>query len=145
MHKVTRRERGNRLGCYPGFRGCTIWLTGLSGAGKTTVAFATEKVLTEVWENYRTLPKKLNTWILNGFVKLPLWLLFSWVYHRMPLMVIMFETGCVRILGSVRRDDVKTYAELLKSRNCLLIWELLLLHHSSALTLVIGTERGRYI
>ncbi|VDD86238.1 unnamed protein product [Enterobius vermicularis] len=48
MHKVTRRERGNRLGCYPGFRGCTIWLTGLSGAGKTTVAFATEKVLTEL-------------------------------------------------------------------------------------------------
>ena len=27
------------------FRGCTIWFTGLSGAGKTTVAFALEEYL----------------------------------------------------------------------------------------------------
>jgi 3'-phosphoadenosine 5'-phosphosulfate synthase len=27
------------------FRGCTIWFTGLSGAGKTTIAFALEEYL----------------------------------------------------------------------------------------------------
>ncbi len=27
------------------FRGCTVWFTGLSGAGKTTIAFALEEYL----------------------------------------------------------------------------------------------------
>ena len=34
---VTRAIRGNVLGLRRGFRGCTIWFTGLSGAGKTTL------------------------------------------------------------------------------------------------------------
>ncbi|KAI6234592.1 Bifunctional 3'-phosphoadenosine 5'-phosphosulfate synthase [Aphelenchoides fujianensis] len=38
QHKVGREERTASLGKYPGFRGCTIWLTGLSGAGKTTIS-----------------------------------------------------------------------------------------------------------
>ena len=60
-HKVTRARRGEVLGS--GFRGCTIWftgeisfvnyfilltfylLTGLSGAGKTTISFALEEYL----------------------------------------------------------------------------------------------------
>ena len=33
------------LGQRGGFRGCTIWLTGLSGAGKTTISFALEEYL----------------------------------------------------------------------------------------------------
>ncbi|CAB4054927.1 PAPSS [Lepeophtheirus salmonis] len=33
------------LGEGNGFRGCTIWFTGLSGAGKTTIAFGLEKYL----------------------------------------------------------------------------------------------------
>ena len=33
------------LGSRGGFRGCTIWFTGLSGAGKTTIAFALEEYL----------------------------------------------------------------------------------------------------
>merc|ERR1719228_1615978 len=44
-HKVSRSKRGEVLGSRGGFRGCTIWFTGLSGAGKTTVAFALEEYL----------------------------------------------------------------------------------------------------
>jgi len=42
---VTRAKRGNVVGQRGGFRGCTIWFTGLSGAGKTTLAFALEEFL----------------------------------------------------------------------------------------------------
>lgn len=42
-HNVNRNERAEILGS--GFHGCTIWFTGLSGAGKTTVAFAIEQYL----------------------------------------------------------------------------------------------------
>lgn len=48
QHKVGRDERAEILGRHSGFRGCTIWLTGLSGAGKTTIAFGVEKALTQV-------------------------------------------------------------------------------------------------
>lgn len=34
--------RGKNLGLCRGFRGCTVWLTGLSGAGKTSIAFELE-------------------------------------------------------------------------------------------------------
>ncbi|XP_061165941.1 bifunctional 3'-phosphoadenosine 5'-phosphosulfate synthase-like isoform X3 [Saccostrea echinata] len=44
-HHVTRDKRGKVLGAKKGFRGCTIWLTGLSGAGKTTISFALEEYL----------------------------------------------------------------------------------------------------
>ncbi len=44
-HQVSREQRGKILGEHAGFRGCTIWFTGLSGAGKTTVAFAVEGTL----------------------------------------------------------------------------------------------------
>jgi len=42
---VSRSTRAKKLGLKNGFRGCTIWFTGLSGAGKTTVAFALEEYL----------------------------------------------------------------------------------------------------
>ncbi|XP_065072136.1 bifunctional 3'-phosphoadenosine 5'-phosphosulfate synthase 1-like isoform X2 [Rhopilema esculentum] len=42
---VTRDKRGQVIGQSHGFRGCTIWLTGLSGAGKTTLAHALEEYL----------------------------------------------------------------------------------------------------
>lgn len=42
---VSRENRGNSLGVHKGFRGCTIWMTGLSGAGKTSIAFQVEKHL----------------------------------------------------------------------------------------------------
>jgi 3'-phosphoadenosine 5'-phosphosulfate synthase len=42
-HSVSRSRRGQVMGSR--FRGCTIWFTGLSGAGKTTVAFALEEYL----------------------------------------------------------------------------------------------------
>ncbi|KAK6048015.1 hypothetical protein COOONC_14480 [Cooperia oncophora] len=48
QHKTGREERAAVLGKHDGFRGCTIWFTGLSGAGKTTIAFAVEKILTQV-------------------------------------------------------------------------------------------------
>lgn len=44
-HHVTREVRGQNLGICRGFRGCTIWLTGLSGAGKTSIAFELEAFL----------------------------------------------------------------------------------------------------
>ncbi|KAL8617610.1 hypothetical protein ACOMHN_064700 [Nucella lapillus] len=44
-HHVSRDNRGKALGLRSGFRGCTIWLTGLSGAGKTTISFALEEYL----------------------------------------------------------------------------------------------------
>ncbi len=42
--QVSRTDRQKMLGQ----RGCTIWLTGLSGSGKSTIAVATEKVLNEL-------------------------------------------------------------------------------------------------
>ncbi|XP_071106366.1 bifunctional 3'-phosphoadenosine 5'-phosphosulfate synthase-like isoform X3 [Haliotis cracherodii] len=42
---VSRDKRGKAVGSKGGFRGCTIWLTGLSGAGKTTISFALEEYL----------------------------------------------------------------------------------------------------
>ncbi|XP_052263475.1 bifunctional 3'-phosphoadenosine 5'-phosphosulfate synthase-like isoform X3 [Dreissena polymorpha] len=44
-HNVSRDKRGQVLGTKSGFRGCTVWLTGLSGAGKTTISFALEEYL----------------------------------------------------------------------------------------------------
>uniref|UniRef100_A0A2M4BGK2 Putative bifunctional atp sulfurylase/adenosine 5'-phosphosulfate kinase n=2 Tax=Anopheles marajoara TaxID=58244 RepID=A0A2M4BGK2_9DIPT len=44
-HNVSREVRGQNLGLCRGFRGCTIWLTGLSGAGKTSIAFELEAYL----------------------------------------------------------------------------------------------------
>jgi 3'-phosphoadenosine 5'-phosphosulfate synthase len=44
-HHVSRSKRGQVLGQRGGFRGCTIWFTGLSGAGKTTISFALEEYL----------------------------------------------------------------------------------------------------
>jgi len=42
---VSRAQRGKALGQRGDFRGCTIWFTGLSGAGKTTLSFALEDYL----------------------------------------------------------------------------------------------------
>nr|CAD7397671.1 unnamed protein product [Timema cristinae] len=44
-HQVSRDKRGQVLGNLRGFRGCTVWLTGLSGAGKTSIAFELEAYL----------------------------------------------------------------------------------------------------
>ncbi|XP_050312090.1 bifunctional 3'-phosphoadenosine 5'-phosphosulfate synthase [Anthonomus grandis grandis] len=44
-HIVTRAKRGQILGHLRGFRGCTVWFTGLSGAGKTAISFELEAYL----------------------------------------------------------------------------------------------------
>jgi len=41
---VSRNTRGQLMG-QGGFRGCTVWFTGLSGSGKTTLSFALEDYL----------------------------------------------------------------------------------------------------
>ena len=41
-HHVSRDKRGQVLGSKGKFRGCTVWFTGLSGAGKTSVSFELE-------------------------------------------------------------------------------------------------------
>ena len=41
---VSRAKRAKVLGAGQ-FRGCTVWFTGLSGAGKTTISFAVEDYL----------------------------------------------------------------------------------------------------
>ena len=49
---VTRAIRGSVLGLRRGFRGCTIWFTGLSGAGKTTLGtFSGNECTVEVRQN----------------------------------------------------------------------------------------------
>ncbi|KAK9303274.1 hypothetical protein QLX08_005035 [Tetragonisca angustula] len=45
VHHVSRERRGGTYGKFKGFRGCTIWLTGLSGAGKTSISFQLENYL----------------------------------------------------------------------------------------------------
>ena len=47
-HHVSRVKRGRTLGSVRGFRGCTVWLTGLSGAGKTSIAFQVEAFLVDL-------------------------------------------------------------------------------------------------
>lgn len=44
-HHVSRDKRGQILGKERGFRGCTVWFTGLSGAGKTSISFELEAYL----------------------------------------------------------------------------------------------------
>lgn len=44
-HHVSREKRGESYGKFKGFRGCTVWLTGLSGAGKTSISFQLENYL----------------------------------------------------------------------------------------------------
>jgi 3'-phosphoadenosine 5'-phosphosulfate synthase len=44
-HHVSRDTRGKILGHLRGFRGCTVWFTGLSGAGKTSISFELEAFL----------------------------------------------------------------------------------------------------
>lgn len=46
-HHVSRTKRGQAIGHVRGFRGCTVWLTGLSGAGKTSIAFQVEAILVD--------------------------------------------------------------------------------------------------
>ncbi|XP_033329993.2 bifunctional 3'-phosphoadenosine 5'-phosphosulfate synthase 2 [Megalopta genalis] len=45
IHQVSREKRGESYGRFKGFRGCTVWLTGLSGAGKTSISFQLENYL----------------------------------------------------------------------------------------------------
>ena len=45
VHHVSRAKRGQACGSVRGFRGCTVWLTGLSGAGKTSISFQVENHL----------------------------------------------------------------------------------------------------
>ncbi|XP_025993701.2 LOW QUALITY PROTEIN: bifunctional 3'-phosphoadenosine 5'-phosphosulfate synthase [Solenopsis invicta] len=44
-HHVSRTKRGKAISSVGGFRGCTIWMTGLSGAGKTSISFQLEEYL----------------------------------------------------------------------------------------------------
>ncbi|XP_012285069.1 bifunctional 3'-phosphoadenosine 5'-phosphosulfate synthase isoform X2 [Orussus abietinus] len=44
-HRVSRHKRSEAFGSTKGFRGCTVWLTGLSGAGKTSISFRVEEAL----------------------------------------------------------------------------------------------------
>ena len=48
---VTRAIRGSVLGLRRGFRGCTIWFTGLSGAGKTTLGEFVKRELLDHIDN----------------------------------------------------------------------------------------------
>ncbi|XP_060519294.1 bifunctional 3'-phosphoadenosine 5'-phosphosulfate synthase [Cylas formicarius] len=44
-HHITRSKRGQVVGQLRGFRPCTVWFTGLSGAGKTAISFELEAYL----------------------------------------------------------------------------------------------------
>lgn len=47
MRHVSREKRAQLLGsaAQKSFKGCTVWFTGLSGAGKTSISFALEEFL----------------------------------------------------------------------------------------------------
>ncbi|XP_046914783.2 3'-phosphoadenosine 5'-phosphosulfate synthase [Dermatophagoides farinae] len=45
-HRVSRDKRAESLSNGRQFRGCTVWFTGLSCAGKTSISFAVEEFLT---------------------------------------------------------------------------------------------------
>ncbi|CAF1112497.1 unnamed protein product [Adineta steineri] len=45
ISKITRERRALALGQRGAYRGSTVWLTGLSGAGKSTIAFALEEYI----------------------------------------------------------------------------------------------------
>ncbi|CAG2108173.1 unnamed protein product [Medioppia subpectinata] len=57
QQRVTRRRRAEVLGNGQQFRGCTVWFTGFSGAGKTSIAFKLEEVLCK---------HKIFTYALDG-------------------------------------------------------------------------------
>ena len=44
-HKVSRQRRAKTLDGAGKFRGCVVWFTGYSGAGKSTVAMGVEEQL----------------------------------------------------------------------------------------------------
>ena len=44
-HKVDSKRRGKLLYNQGQFNGCVVWLTGLSGAGKSTISMAVEEEL----------------------------------------------------------------------------------------------------
>ena len=50
---ITRDERWGALGC----KGCTLWFTGLSASGKSTIACALEQALVN---------RKVNCYRLDG-------------------------------------------------------------------------------
>ncbi|KAA0187770.1 Bifunctional 3'-phosphoadenosine 5'-phosphosulfate synthethase [Fasciolopsis buskii] len=56
MSYVTREQRCS-VNKTRRFRGCTVWLTGLSGAGKSTIAFALESAL---------VSRGLSAYVLDG-------------------------------------------------------------------------------
>ncbi|VDN96766.1 unnamed protein product, partial [Rodentolepis nana] len=56
-HLVTRDDRATNISKDGRFSGCTIWFTGLSGAGKSALAFALEK---------RLIAMGINAYSLDG-------------------------------------------------------------------------------
>jgi hypothetical protein len=114
QHKVTRAERSEVLGKHSGYRGCTLWLTGLSGAGKTTISFALEKTLIQVffWQ-----------YILNSQN-------LSWAFPPMDSTGTTFVMDCAKISVSASRNAPRTFAVLRKWPNCSVMLEWWCLLHS---------------
>lgn len=56
-NQVDRNERSKALGTTGGFNGCTVWFTGLSGAGKSTIAMKLEEHL---------ISKGIPAYVLDG-------------------------------------------------------------------------------
>ena len=95
QHTVGREERSAVLGRYAGYRGCTLYLTGLSGAGKTTIAFAVEKALTQVLNNYLQPP----------ILHIIRWQFGSWEFRPTVWTAIIYVTGYAKISGSRGRSE----------------------------------------
>ncbi|XP_017488239.1 PREDICTED: bifunctional 3'-phosphoadenosine 5'-phosphosulfate synthase-like, partial [Rhagoletis zephyria] len=56
-HRVSREKRAESLGNGRQFRGCTVWFTGLSCAGKTSISMAVEDYLVR---------HQINAYVLDG-------------------------------------------------------------------------------
>ena len=100
-HVISRDERADILGKYPGFRGCTIWFTGLSGAGKTTISFALERALNKVGSASK---------FLQGRKRI---VFFRWAFPATVWMETTSDMDSARISGSPKWTGVKISEGLL--------------------------------
>ena len=65
-HIVSRDKRGQVLGNLRGFRGCTVWFTGLSGAGKTSISFELEAFLVSRGKFKGSFPYKRKFFLIRA-------------------------------------------------------------------------------
>lgn len=140
QHKVTRDERAAILGHHKGYRGCTIWFTGLSGAGKTTISFGLEKMLTSVRISHYSIAKVAAKMTNNCIISV-----FSWAFRATASTATTSDTAYARISALVRKTVVRTSGGWLRCQSCLLTWVSFRWHRSSHPTRPTEKKRASFM